>query len=113
MKLKSSRMRKAKDQISSILNKAALATLHQNCIEAFNKKNALSTSGTISEVRDERSRLQNRLKELQTQKRLLEARDARFEKKHKEARMRVEEQKRALENIVSDLSDKNVQLLVD
>jgi uncharacterized protein YlxW (UPF0749 family) len=113
MKLKPSRMRKAKDQISSILNKAALAALHQNCIEAFNKKRALSTSGTISEARDERSRLQNRLKELQTQKRLLEARDARFEKKHKEARMSVEEQKRALENIVSDLSDKNVQLLVD
>jgi len=113
MKLKPSRMRKAKDQISSILNKAALVALHQNCIEAFNKKNALSTSGTISEVRDERSRLQNCLKELQTKMRLLEARDARFEKQHKEARMRVEEQKRALGNIVSDLSDKNVQLVID
>ncbi len=113
MKLKPSRMRKAKDQISSILNNATLAALHQNCIEAFNKKNALSTSGTISDVRDERSRLQNRLKELQTQKRLLEARDARFEKQHKEARIRVEEQKRALENTVSDLSNKNVQLLID
>jgi len=113
MKLKPSRMRKAKDQISSILNKAALAALHQNCIEAINKKRALSTSGTISAARDEKSRLQNRLKELQTQKRLLEARDARFEKQHKEAGARVEEQKRALENIVSDLSDKNVQLLID
>jgi DNA repair exonuclease SbcCD ATPase subunit len=113
MKLKPSRMRKAKDQISSILNKAALATLHQNCIEAINKKRALSTSGTISEARDEKSRLQNRLKELQTQKRLLEARDARFEKQHKEAGTKVEEQKRALENIVSDLSDKNVQLLIN
>ena len=113
MKLKPSRMRKAKDQISSILNKGALATLHQDCIEAFNKKNALSTSGTISEVRDERSRLQNRLNELQTQKRLLEARDARFEKKHKEAGTRVEEQKRALEKIVCDLSDRNIQILID
>jgi uncharacterized phage infection (PIP) family protein YhgE len=113
LKLKPSRMRKAKDQINSILNKSDLVSLHQNCSEALSKKNELSTSGTISESRDERARLQNRLKELQTRKRLLEARDARFEKQHKDARMRVDEQKRALEKIVSDLSDKNVQILMD
>jgi hypothetical protein len=113
LKLKPSRMRKAKDQIDSILNKSALLSLHQNCSEALSKKNELSTSGTISESRDERARLQNRLKELQTRKMLLEARDARFEKQHKEARVRVDEQKRALEKIVSDLSDKNVQILID
>jgi hypothetical protein len=113
MKLKQSRMRKAKDQINNIVNKTSLLSLHQNCIEAFSKKTELSTSGTISKSRDKRAELQNRLKELQTQKRLLEARDARFEKQHKEARRRVQEQKRALENIVSDLSDKNVQLLID
>ena len=113
LKLKPSRLRKAQDQIDSILNKTALLSLHQNCSEASSKKNELSTSGTISESRDERARLQNRLKDLQKRKRLLEARDARFEKQHKEARMRVDEQKRALEKIVSDLSDKNVQILID
>jgi uncharacterized phage infection (PIP) family protein YhgE len=113
LKLKPSRMRKAKDQINSILNKSDLVSLHQNCSEALSKKNELSTSGTISESRDERARLQNRLKELQTRKRLLEARDARFEKQHKDARMRVDEQKRALEKIVSDLSSKNVQIVID
>jgi len=113
LKLKPSRMRKAKDQISSILNKAAFLSLQKSCIEALSKKTELLTSGAISESRDERAGLQNRLKELQTRKRLLEARDARFEKQHKEARRRVQEQKRALENIVSDLSDKNVQLLID
>jgi len=113
LKLKPSRLRKAKDQINSILNKTALASLHQNCSEALSKKNELSTSGTISESRDERARLHNRLKDLQKRKRLLEARDARFEKQHKEARMRIDEQKRALEKIVSDLSDKNVQILID
>ncbi|MHC3129285.1 MAG: hypothetical protein IBV52_04325 [Candidatus Bathyarchaeota archaeon] len=113
MKLKPSRMRKAKDQINNILNKTALLSLHQNCSEALSKKNELSTSGIVSESRDERARLQNRLKDLQTRKRLLEARDARFEKQHKEARMRIDEQKRDLEKILSDLSDKNVQILVD
>jgi len=113
LKLKPSRMRKAKDQINSILNKTALLSLHQNCSEAFSKKNKLSTSGTISESRDERASLQNRLKDLQTRKKLLEARDTRFEKQHKEARKRVEMQKKDLEKIVSDLSDKNVQILID
>ena len=113
LKLKPSRMRKAKDQINSILNKTALLSLHQNCSEAFSKKNELSTSGTISESRDERVGLQNRLKDLQRRKRLLEARDARFEKQHKEARKRVDMQKKDLEKIVSDLSDKNVQILID
>jgi DNA repair exonuclease SbcCD ATPase subunit len=113
LKLKPSRMRKAKDQINSILNKTALVSLQKNCSEALSKNNELSTSGAISESRDERAGLQNRLKELQRRKRLLEARDARFEKQHKEARKRVEMQKEDLEKIVSDLSDKNVQILVD
>jgi hypothetical protein len=113
LKLKKSRLRKAKDQINTILNKTSLLSLHQNCSEAFSKKTELSTSRTISKTRDKRAELQNRLKELQTRKRLLEARDARFEKKHKEAGVEVDEQKRDLEKIVSDLSDKNIQILID
>jgi len=43
---------------------------------------------------------------------LLETRDTMFEKEHKEAHKRVEEQKRSLEKIVSDLSDKTVHLIL-
>ncbi|HDQ06785.1 MAG TPA: hypothetical protein ENN36_08735 [Candidatus Bathyarchaeota archaeon] len=113
MKLKSSRLRKAKDQIDNILNKTALTSLHQRCIEAFNKKRELATSGTISKTRDKRAELQNRLKELQTRSRLLEVRDARFEKKHEDAGMRVDEQKKALEKVASKLSGKSVQIVID
>ncbi|TET24684.1 MAG: hypothetical protein E3J73_07745 [Candidatus Bathyarchaeum sp.] len=113
MKLKSSRLRKAKDQICSILNKAALVSLHKDCSEAFSKKRELSTSGIISASRDERAELQDRLKDLQRQKSLLDARDARFEKENKEARRKVDKQKRGLEKIVSDLSDKNVQIVIN
>ena len=113
MKLKPSRLRKAKDQIGSILNKAALVSLHKDCSEAFSKKRELSTSGIISASRDERAVLQDRLKDLQRQKSLLDARDARFEKEHKEARRKGDKQKRGLEKIVSDLSDKNVQIVIN
>lgn len=113
LKLKPSRMNKAKDQIANIVNKNALNSLHKSCSEAFSKKHALSTSGIISESRDERTELQNTLKDLEIKKRLLEARAAEFKKQHGEARRRVDAQKHALEGIVADLSGEDVQLLVD
>jgi septal ring factor EnvC (AmiA/AmiB activator) len=73
----------------------------------------LSTSGIISASRDERAGLQDRLKDLQRQKSLIDARDAMFEKEHKEARRKVDKQKRGLEKIVSELSNKRVQILLD
>lgn len=113
MKLKTSRLRKAKDQINRIINKASLATLHTECREAFKKKTELSTSGAISESRDKRAELNEALKNLQRQKHLLETRDARFEKEHNEAKKRVNEQKSSLEKILSDLSYNSVRLILD
>lgn len=112
VKLKPSRLRKAKEQIDNILNKSALLSLHHNCNEALSKKNELTTSGIISESRDERAALQNRLEDLERRKSLLEARDAMLEKEHKEARRRVDEQKIYLEKIVSELSNKSIQILI-
>ena len=113
MKLKSSRLRKAKDQIDNIVNKAALVQLQKECQEVFDKKHALLASGTISECRDERTELHDRLKDLQRRKSILEARDAMLEKQHNEAHKRVAEQKKNLEKIVSELSDNNVQILIN
>jgi hypothetical protein len=113
LKLKSSRLRKAKEQIDTILDKNSLLSLHQRCSEAFSKKTEISTSRTISKTRNKRAELQDRLKNLQKRKRLLEVRDARFEKKREEAGMRVDEQKKKLEKIIFDLSKKNVQLILD
>ncbi|PVX23093.1 MAG: hypothetical protein CW691_11520 [Candidatus Bathyarchaeum sp.] len=113
MKLKPSRLRKAKDQINRIINKEALVSLHKNCSEAFNKKAELSTSGAISESKDERARLHDQLKDLQRKKRLLETRDSRFKKEHDETHKRVDEQKKGLEKIMSDISNKTVHLILD
>jgi hypothetical protein len=113
MKLKSSRLRKAKDQLDRIINKAALLSLQKSCSEVFNKKYELSTSGTISKFREQRTELQNRLNDLQRRKSLIEAKDAMFEKQHNDACKRVDEQKRSLEKIVSELTNKKVQILLD
>jgi hypothetical protein len=113
LKLKPSRMRKAKDQIADILNKNSLLELQKSCSEVFSKKYELSTSGVISESKDEKAELQNCLKDLEIKMRLLEARDARFEKQHKEACRKVDDQKTSLEKIVSELASKNVQIVID
>ena len=112
MKLKPSRLRKAKDQIDSIVNKTVLLSLQKNCNELFNKKHELSASGTISKCRDERTELADHLNDLQRRKSLIEAKDALFEKPHKDARKRVDDQKQSLEKIVSELSGRNVTIVI-
>jgi DNA repair exonuclease SbcCD ATPase subunit len=113
MKLKSSRLRKAQDQIDRIVNKTALLSLQKDCSDAFNKKHELSASGTISKCRDERTALHDRLTDLQRRKSLLEAREVRFKKEHKDALERVEAQKRSLEKVVSELVNKNIHILIN
>ncbi len=113
MKLKSSRLRKAKDQIDRIVNKSGLISLHKDCAEMFAKKKDLSKSGVISESKDERAMLQERLKDLQRRMSIIEARDERLKKEHEQLRKRVDDQKKSLETITSELSNKTVTLVID
>ncbi len=113
LKLKKTRLRKAKDQIDNILNKTALLSLHQNCREAFNKKSQLATSGAIGEIRNKRETLQKNLKDLQRKKRLLETREAALEKENQQVRARVEEQKKELKRVVFELTSQNVKIIID
>ena len=113
MKLKPSRLRKAKSQIDNILNQASLGSLQKECNQAFNGKRELSMSGKISDYRDERTRLYDHLKALQQRKKLLLTRDTSFEKELKETHKRVEEQKKGLEKILSELSNKKFKILID
>jgi hypothetical protein len=109
MKLKSSRLRKADKQIVSIL-KDSLAPLQQNCKEALAKKRRLSTSGAIADSQSEVKKLQEILKDLRRQKRIVDSRIALLDKEIKEARRMIEDQKRNLEKTVLQLTEKNVQV---
>ncbi|MFA5363666.1 MAG: hypothetical protein WC325_00610 [Candidatus Bathyarchaeia archaeon] len=112
VKLKSTRLRKAKDQIDSILNKKALVVLQQRCRETLSKKGELAESGIISETRNERAELHDCLKDLERKKKVLENRDRLFEKDHKDAQTRVEEQKKLLEKSVFEVSNKNIRVVI-
>jgi hypothetical protein len=113
MKLKPSRLRKAKHQITSITNKTALLSLQKDCNEVFNKKRELSASETINKFSDKRKELHIRLKDLQRQKSLIEAKEILLAKQSSDAHKRVDDQKRSLERTVSELSNKNVQILIN
>jgi hypothetical protein len=112
LKLKKSRLRKAKDQADDILHKNALLSLHQSCKEALSKKQQLSTSGIITKSRNELAQLQKNLRDLQKRKELLDSRGTALEKKIKENFEKIEEQKRELEKIILELTNNKVQVLL-
>jgi len=112
LKLKKSRLKKAKDQTYNILHKNALLSLHQNCKEAFSKKQQLSASGIITKSRTELVQLKKNLRNLQKRKELLDSRGAVLERQIKETLEKIEGQKRELEKTVLELTNKKVQVLL-
>ncbi len=112
LKLKKSRLRKAKDQTRNILYKNTLLSLHQSCKEALSKKQQLSTSGIITKSRNELAQLQKNLRDLQKRKKLRDSRGAVLERQIKETLEKIEDQKKELEKIVLELTNKNVQVLL-
>jgi len=110
LKLKSSRLRKAKDQIDSVLNKDSLVPLHHNCREILSQRQQLLTSGTIAKSRSEVTQLQEDLKDLLKWKELVDSRDAVLESKIRKTLEKIEEQKKELEKAILELTGKNVQI---
>jgi len=112
LKLKSSRLRKAQDQIKDILEKDALASLHQSCKEAFSQKQQLSTSEAITTFQTEFEQLQKELTELQKQMRFMESRSNTLDDGHKKTLERIESQKKKLESVVFELTSKNIEVIL-
>lgn len=112
LKLKSSRLRKAENQIDSVLHKDSLATLHQNCKEILSQRQQLSTSGIIAKSRSELTQLQQGLKGLQKQKKLVDSRGAVLKSKIRKTLETVEEQRKELEKTILELTGKNVQIVL-
>ena len=113
MKLKSSRFRKAKDQINHIVQKSGLEKLRKESSILYQKKLELVNSGTISEIKDEKSELNGNLNDLKREMELLKARDLRLEKQHKAMQKKLSEQKNTLETIILELTNKKVNIQFD
>jgi hypothetical protein len=110
LKLKSSRLRKAKDQIDSVLNKDSLAPLHQNCKEILSQRQQLLTSGIIAKSGSEMTQLQEGLKDLLKRKELGDSRGAVLENEIRKTLEKIDEQKKELEKAILELTGKSVQI---
>jgi len=111
MKLKSSRLRKAQEQVDSILNKDSLIILHKSCTELFARKKQLLTSTAIVTAQNESEQLQGQLKELQKHKELTTSRKQALKNEHAKLFERTQNLKRELEKTILQLTNKNVQVV--
>jgi len=108
LKLKRSRLRKAKDQVDSVLNKDSLALLHQDCKEVLSRRQQLSTSDIMAKSRSEVTQFQKGLKGLLKRKKLVDSRGAVLENEIRKTLEKIEEQKKELEKAILELTGKSV-----
>lgn len=111
LRLKSTRLRKAQEQIDSVLNKESLNSLHKNCIEARAQKTKMLTSNTVAALQNELTQLQNELAELQKENEFTTARDKALESENRKLLDRTENLKRELEKTIHQLTNKGVQVV--
>ena len=111
LKLKSTRLRKAQEQIDSVLNKGSLNTLHKSCIEARSQKKQLLTSGVAAAFQNELVGLQEELRQLQKENEFTSSRVKTLEGEHRKLLERIENEKKELEKTVFQLTGKNIQVV--
>jgi len=111
LKLKSTRLKKAQDQIDDVLNKATLNTLHKNCIEARSQRKQLLTSGVVATFQNELAGLQEELRQLQRENELTSSRVKALEDEHKKLLEKIENERKKLEKDVFQLIGKNIQVV--
>ena len=110
LKLKSTRLRKAQDQISSILGKDSLSQLQTDCKEALSQRRQLLSSGTVTALQSQLEHLQNELKELQKENEFVRSKSKLQENEHAKLQEKIESLRKELEENIFQLTDKNVQI---
>ena len=111
LKLKSTRLRKAQEQIDSVLNKESLNALHKNCIEARSQKSKMLTSNAVVALQNELTQLQNQLEEMQKENDFTCSRGKALENEHQKLKEKIETQKKELERIAFQLTNKNIHVV--
>jgi len=112
LKLKTSRLKKAQEQIDAALHKDNLVSLQQSCKEAFSRRQRLLASEAIATFQKETEQVQENLREMQKQKNLADSRNAFLETEQKKTLEKIENQKTELEKLIRKLSNKNVHIIL-
>ena len=110
IKLKSSRLRKAQKKINDILRNDSLISLHRSCKESFSKRQQLLTSEKVIKLRKRSTDFQKNLRKMQKQGKKIDSENAILKNEYKKIVDTIENEKRDLENIISKVTNKNVQV---
>lgn len=112
LKLKNTRIRKAQEQIDSVLNKDSLNSMQKNCMEALSQKSKILTSGAVTTLQNELTELRNELGELQKEDEFTTSRGKALENEHKKLQEKIETHKKELEKTAFQLTNKNIQIVL-
>lgn len=110
LKLKSSRLRKAQEQIKDILQGDTLVSLHRECKKAFAERRRLSTS--TATLQNELARHEKELKQLLRKRRFVDSRRSVLDDEYQKLLGEVESHRRTLEKTVSELTGKRVTISI-
>ncbi len=110
LKLKTSRRRKAKEQINEVLRKEALIPLQQRCKEAHSRKQELSTSNTMATFQSRLEKSRRSLKDLEKKQKLNDLRQTDLSEKIEKLLDEIESQRKGLEETVEELTRRNIRL---
>ena len=112
LKLKTTRLRKAREQIDGILKQDSLADLHRDCLEAISKRKSLARSETVAATKDKLSQIQTTLQNLRKRKESVESRSKALEERHQRTLTKIDTQKNDLERSIFELTDKRVDVVL-
>lgn len=112
LKIKTSRQKKALDQIEVIFKKDSLLDLQLQCKQIYQQRKQLLATGNIATLKNQTVSLKTTLRELERQKEHLTSKLSNLQNNHKEKKDALEARKKELEKAAFDLTRKNVRLSV-
>jgi len=112
LKLKSTRLRKAQDQISAVLNQDSLGQLQKNGQETLTRRQKLLSSETVMALQGELSGLQKQLATLQKEHEFVASRSKALKNEQVRLQERAKYLQKELERKASQLTRRNVQILL-
>lgn len=110
LNLKSSRRRKAKEDIHNIIHKGSLDTLHKKCRRAATQKKRLSTSTKAEEARRNLRKLRKKLKKIKRRRKRVRLEKNRVEQEWKETLEKIHNHKNEIEKNITDFLGQKISI---
>jgi hypothetical protein len=110
LRLKSSRLRKAQEDIAAFVNQNALRALHESCAQAFSSSKQLTSSQETKVTRRKLKQLERKLERSQKRREAVAVRLETLDEERVQVLQKLEEQKKMLEHSVHDFLGSSISL---